>query len=130
MVVVDREPEVQQLQLTVVSIQQITTDSAVFPYTPHILTKPVESRAFLTVLFGVFAMTLSNVILERLDPINLVGLLQRTREHRRLSHCRVVARSDMLPSNNTKNCGREKKSAGQGWSEAPVSEGIGVEAVG
>lgn len=101
-VVIDGEPEVQQLQLTVVSIQQITTDSAVFAYAPHVLAKPVESRAFLTVLFGVLTMALSNVILEGLDPINLVGLLQRTREHRRLSHCRLINRSDMLPSNNTK----------------------------
>lgn len=82
MVLIDGKSEVQQLQLTIIPVQQIATGSAVLPCASHILAKPVESHTFLTVSFRVLAICLSDVILEGLDPIDLVGLLQRTRKHR------------------------------------------------
>lgn len=82
MVLINREPQVQQLQLAVIAIKQIATGSAILSGTSHILPKAVEGGTFLTVGFRVLAVSLPNVILEGLNPINLVGLLQRTRQHR------------------------------------------------
>lgn len=77
MVLIDGEPEVQKLQLAIVSVQQIAPGGTILPCTSHVLAKPVESRAFLAVPFGILAIGLSDVILEGLDPIDFVGLLQR-----------------------------------------------------
>lgn len=81
-VLIHREPQIQQLQLAIVTVQQIATGSAVLASSSHILAEAVEGRTFLTVSLGVFPIGLSDVILEGLDPIDLVGLLERAREHR------------------------------------------------
>ena len=99
-ILVNRESEVQQLQLSVVTIQQVTTGSAILPSASHVLPKAVEGRAFLTVALGILAICLPDVLLEGLDPIDFVCLLQRAREHRRLNHCGMAVRSGMLPSKN------------------------------
>lgn len=81
-VLINRESQIQQLQLTIVPIQQVAPGSTILPSPSHVLSQTVESRTFLTVALGVLAIGLSDVILEGLDPVDLVGLLQRTREHR------------------------------------------------
>lgn len=74
-VLIDGESEVKELQLAVVSIQQVATGSTVLPCTSHVLAQPVESDAFLVVSFGIFTIGLPDVILKGLDPVDLVGLL-------------------------------------------------------
>ena len=82
MVLIDREAEIQELQLSVVSIQEVASSGTILPCTSHILSQAIQCCTFLTVALRVLAIGLPNVILEGLDPINLIGLLQRTREHR------------------------------------------------
>lgn len=81
-VLIDRESQIQQLQLTVIPIQQVASGSTVLPSTSHILPQAIESCTFLAVALRVLAIRLSDVILEGLNPVDLVSLLQRTREHR------------------------------------------------
>lgn len=82
MILIDRESQIQQLQLAIIPIQQVAPGSTILPSTSHILSQAVESRTFLAVALRVLAISLADVILEGLDPVDLVGLLQRTREHR------------------------------------------------
>lgn len=86
MILIDGKPQVQEFQLSVIAIEQIATRRTVFPGASHILTQPVEGCAFLTVSLGVFTVTLADVVLEGSDPVDLIGLLQRTRDHGRLNH--------------------------------------------
>lgn len=81
MVLIDGEAEVQQLQLAVVTIEQVTSSSTILASASHILSKPVECCTFLAITLGVLAISLPDVILEGLDPIDLVGLLQRAGKH-------------------------------------------------
>lgn len=82
MILINREPEIQQLQLAIVAIQQIATGSAILTGASHVLPEAVEGGTFLAVILRVLAIGLPDVILEGLDPIDFVGLLQRAREHR------------------------------------------------
>lgn len=80
-VLVDRKPQVQKLQLAVVSVQQIPPRSTILPRAPHILPQPVQRRALLGIALRVVAIRGANVALERLYPVDLVRLLQRDRDH-------------------------------------------------
>jgi hypothetical protein len=80
-VLVDGEAQVQQLQLAVVSVQQVSPRSAVLARAPHVLAQPVQRRALLGVALRVVAVRGADVALERLDPVDLVGLLQRHGDH-------------------------------------------------
>lgn len=82
MILINREAQIQQLQLAVVAVKQIATGSAILTGASHVLPETVEGGTFLTVGLRVLAIGLPDVILEGLDPIDLVGLLQRAREHR------------------------------------------------
>lgn len=82
MILINWEPEIQQLQLAIVAVQQIATGSAILTGASHVLPEAVEGGTFLTVILRVLAIGLPDVILEGLDPIDFVGLLQRAREHR------------------------------------------------
>ena len=83
-ILIDGKPQVQQLQLTVVSIQQIPAGGAVLAGTPHVLTESVQGGTFLGIPLRIVAVGLTDVGLEGMDPVDLVGLLQRAADHRRL----------------------------------------------
>jgi hypothetical protein len=90
-VLVDGEAQVQQLELAVVSVQQITPRGAVLAGAPHVLPQPVQRRAFLRVALGVVAIGRADVALQRGDPVNLARLLHRHRDHGHL--CRHAGQS-------------------------------------
>ena len=76
-VLVDGEPEVQQLQLAVVAVQQVSAGGAVLASASHVLAQAVEGRALVGIALWIVAVRGSYVALERLHPVDLVGLLQR-----------------------------------------------------
>jgi hypothetical protein len=101
-VLVHRKPEVQQLQLSVVPVEQISSGRAVLARTPHVLPQPVQRRTLLRVPFGIIAVGLADMRLERSDPIDLVGLLQRAGDHRReLQHLDGLAGEKPARENGT-----------------------------
>jgi len=81
-ILIDREPQIQQLQLAIVAVKQIATGGAILTGASHVLPEAVEGSTFLAVGLRVLAIGLPDVILEGLDPIDLIGLLQWAREHR------------------------------------------------
>ena len=78
MILVHRKPQIQELKLSIVSIQQIAARRTIFASTPHVLAQPVKRRAFCVVPFRVFAIALSDIVFKRLNPIDFVGLLEGT----------------------------------------------------
>ncbi len=86
MLLVDREPQVQQLELAIVPVQEISPCGAVLPSPPHVLPEAVEGGALFSIPLRVVAVRVLDVGLERGDPVNLVGGLERHREHGRLRH--------------------------------------------
>lgn len=86
MTLVNRKPKIQKFELSVIAIKQVAARRTILPSPSHILTQAVEGAAFWVIPFWILSITLSDVVFERLNPINFVGLLQRTREHGRLNH--------------------------------------------
>ena len=84
MILIDGKPQVQQFELSVVSVQQIPSSSTVLPSTPHVLAQPMQRRTFLCISLRIVSIGLAYIRLERGDPVNFVGLLERTGDHRRL----------------------------------------------
>lgn len=80
-VLVDGEPEVEELQLAIVAIQQVPPRGAVLARAPHVLTQAVQGGTLVGVALRVVAVRLADVGLERLYPVDLVGLLQGHRDH-------------------------------------------------
>ena len=89
---VDGKAQIQQLQLTVITIEQISSSSAVLAGSSHVLAQAVEGGAFVGISLGLVAVRGADVLLERCYPINLVGRLERTRQHRCLHHLVRVQR--------------------------------------
>lgn len=81
MVLIDGKPQIQQLKLSVISVQQVPPSGAVLTSPAHVLPQSVESRAFFLVAVRVVAVRLADVALERGDPVNLICLLQRDGDH-------------------------------------------------
>jgi hypothetical protein len=79
-VLVDGKAQIQQLQLAVVSVQQVPARSAVLARAAHVLAQAVEGRALVGIALRIVAVRGADVALERLDPVDLVGLLQRHAE--------------------------------------------------
>lgn len=90
MLLVDGEAKIQELELAIVSIQQVSASGALFPSTPHILAQAVECCAFFGIPLGIVSKGISDVSLQRGDPVDLVGGLQRHRDHGRLRHGRQL----------------------------------------
>jgi len=83
-VLVDGESQVEQFQLSVVSVQQIPTSRAILARASHVLAQPVQGRAFLGIALWVVAICGAYVALQRGYPVDLAGLLQRHGNHGRL----------------------------------------------
>lgn len=83
---IDGEAQVEEFELAVVSVEHVTTSGAVLTGTSYVLSEAVENGAFLGIAFGVVSVGVSDVALQRRDPVDLVGGLKRHRDHRRLGH--------------------------------------------
>lgn len=81
MVLVDGKPQVQQLQLAVVSIEQVSPRSTVLAGPSHVLTQTVQGGAFFGIAFWVITVGCADVGLEGVDPVDFVGLLERDGYH-------------------------------------------------
>lgn len=84
MILIHREAQVKQLQLSIVAIEQVTTSGTVAASSSHILPQPIESGTFFRVALWIITVGGPDMRLERLYPINLVRLLERRRYHRAL----------------------------------------------
>lgn len=78
MVLIHRKTQIQQLQLPIISVEKISPRSTILPGASHVLAQAVKRGAFLRISLGVIAIRLADILLERLDPINLAGLFERT----------------------------------------------------
>ena len=77
MLLVDREAQVQQLELAVVPVQEIPACGAVLPSSAHVLPQAVEGGALFGISLGVVAVRVLDVRLQWRDPVDLVGGLER-----------------------------------------------------
>lgn len=86
MLFVDGESQVEQLELSVVTIEEIPAGSAVLSGPAHVLAEAVEGRALFGISLWVVAISIADVGFEGGDPVNLVCGLERHRYHRCLRH--------------------------------------------
>lgn len=86
MLLVDGEAQVEQLELTVVSIEEVPASSAVLACTPHILPEAVQGGTLLGVPLRVIAIGVLYVLFQRVYPVDFVGGLERHRNHGNLGH--------------------------------------------
>lgn len=83
---VDGEAQVEQLQLAIVSVQQVPSGGAVPACTPHVLPEAVQGGALLGIPLRIIAVTALYVVFQRVYPVNLVGGLDRHGYHGNLGH--------------------------------------------
>lgn len=94
MLLVDREAQVEQLQLAIVPVEKVASGSAVLACTPHVLPEAIQGGALLSIPLWVVAIGVLNVMLERMYPVDLVGGLERHGNHGDLRHdCAALAGS-------------------------------------
>lgn len=80
MILIHGKPQIKQLELSVVSVQEIPARRTIGACPSHVLPQSVESVTFFRVFVGIIAIGHANVALERLDPVDLTGLLEGDRE--------------------------------------------------
>ena len=78
MILVHGKPEIQQLKLTIVPVQEISSRRTVLASAAHVLSQAIESGTFFRVSFRVISIRGPDVGFQRIDPIYLVCLLERT----------------------------------------------------
>ena len=81
MILVHGESQVQQLELSIISIQKISSRSTVCACAPHVLAQAIEGCAFFRISFWVISIGCPYILLQRVYPVDLVGLLERARDH-------------------------------------------------
>lgn len=86
MLLVDGKAQVEQLKLAIVAVEHIPTRSAFLAGTAHVLAKSVEGLALFGIALRVVTVGVADVALERRDPIDFVGGLDRHRNHGGLGH--------------------------------------------
>ena len=89
---INGKAQIQQLELAIIPIKDISSGGAVLAGAPHILSQAVQSSAFFSITFGVVSISVPDVSLERSDPVDLVGGLERHGGHRGLRHGRSGCR--------------------------------------
>lgn len=77
MLFINGEAQIQKLKLAIVSVEHIPSRNTVIASSPGVLPQAVESSALLCVAFGVIAVGIADVGLERRNPVDLVGGLER-----------------------------------------------------
>ena len=82
MLLVDGEPQIEELKLAIVSIEHIPARGALLASTTHILAEAVEGGALLGIALGVIAVGITNIGLQGRHPVDLVGGLEGHRDHR------------------------------------------------
>lgn len=95
---VDREAQVEQLKLAVVSVEEIPPGSAILACTSHVLAEAIQRGALLGISLWVVAVGVLYVVFQGVYPIDLVGSLERHGDHGDLGHdgAALPARSWML----------------------------------
>lgn len=83
---VHREAQVEQLQLSIVSVEKVPPGGAVLARTSHVLPEAVEGGAFLGVPLWIVAIGVLDVVFEGMYPVDLVGGLERHGDHGNLGH--------------------------------------------
>lgn len=86
MLLIDGEPEVEQFELSIVPIEEVSARGAVLSRTSHVLPEAVQGGAFLGIPFGVIAISVLYIMFEGVYPVDLVGGLERRRYHGDLRH--------------------------------------------
>lgn len=83
---VDGEPQVEELELAVVPVEHVATRRAVLAGAAHVLSQAVQGGALLGIALRIVSIGISDVFLEWRDPVDLVCALERHRDHGRLRH--------------------------------------------
>lgn len=83
---VDGEAQVEQLKLAVVSVEEIPSSSAVLSCASHVLAEAIQRGALLGISLRVVAVGVLYVVFQGVYPIDLVGSLERHRDHGDLGH--------------------------------------------
>lgn len=129
MILVHGKAQVEELELAVISIQQIPSRRAVLSGPSHVLPKSVERGTFFRVPLGVITIAGANVRLQRSDPIDFTRLLQRRRDHGGLCRghvCDSEARSMFaMPTLTTVSDAEPSKFRQVDAGEEPVRVGDG-----
>lgn len=86
MLLVNGKAQVEQLELAIVSVEEVPSSGAVLAGTSHVLPEAVQSGAFLGVSLRVVAICILYVVFEGMHPVDLVGGLERHRDHGHLGH--------------------------------------------
>lgn len=76
-ILIDGKAQVQQLELAIVSVEQVSSSSRVLAGASHVLAQTVEGGAFVGIAFRVVAVRGADVLLEWSYPVYLVGHLER-----------------------------------------------------
>lgn len=83
---INREAQVEQFQLAIVSVEKVPSGSAVLACTSHVLPEAVQGGALLGIPFWIVAIGVPDVVLERVYPVDLVGGLEWHGDHGNLRH--------------------------------------------
>lgn len=83
---IDGEAQVEQLELAIISVEQVPPGGAVFAGASHILPEAVQGGAFLSISLGIVTIGVLYVVFQRVYPVDLVGGLERHRYHGDLGH--------------------------------------------
>lgn len=86
MLLVNREAQVEQLQLAVVSVEEVPSGSAVLACTSHVLPEAIQGGALLSIALWIVAVGIPDVVFEGMYPVDLVGGLERHGDHGNLRH--------------------------------------------
>lgn len=86
MLLVNGEAQVEQLELTIVSVEKVPSGRTVLACTSHILAEAVEGGAFFGVPLRVVAVGVLDVVFQGMYPVNLVGGLEWHGDHGNLGH--------------------------------------------
>lgn len=86
MLLIDGESQIQQLKLSVVSIEEVPSGSAVLACTSRVLPEAVQGGALLGIPLRIVAVGVLYVVLQRVYPVDLVGGLERHGYHGNLGH--------------------------------------------
>lgn len=91
MSLVDREAEVEELELSKVAVEDVSAGGVV-SCAAHVLAQTMDGTSLLCVLFRVVLVGDGDISFEGRDPVDLVSPLERDGYHGRLRHGFAVMR--------------------------------------
>ena len=108
----DREPQIQQLELPIIAIEKVSSSGGVLAGAAHVLAQPVQRRTFFAVFFGV-AVGFRDIAFERRYPVDLCCCLRdELATQRSAQECEAICMDEAVAVVVAASCG----GGGGGWS--------------